>query len=170
MTLPAPLSRLEKQPILILGLGNEGWSTYRFLRHHLPNTPLAIADQHDIKAFSFQDQTTLQNDKQLTLYLGEHYLEKTMAYPVIFKAPGIPKSKTEIKDAVSEGARLTSNTQLFFELCPGQIIGVTGTKGKSTTASVIHHVLKDHGLDVLLVGNIGLPASGTSGQRSFRTS
>ena len=158
MTLPAPLSRLEKQPILILGLGNEGWSTYRFLRHHLPNTPLAIADQHDIKAFSFQDQTTLQNDKQLTLYLGEHYLEKTMAYPVIFKTPGIPKSKTEIKDAVSEGARLTSNTQLFFELCPGQIIGVTGTKGKSTTASVIHHVLKDHGLDVLLVGNIGLPA------------
>src|SRR3972149_1612470 len=152
------LSNLTNQKILILGLGNEGWSTYRFLRRQLPDNQLAVADQRDFKEFAFQQQTSLQQDAKLTLFLGKQYLKKITNYSVIFKAPGIPKSKPEIKHAVDNGAQLTSNTQLFFELRPGQIIGVTGTKGKSTTAAVIHHVLKTHGLDAHLVGNIGQPA------------
>ncbi|OGJ37181.1 MAG: UDP-N-acetylmuramoylalanine--D-glutamate ligase [Candidatus Pacebacteria bacterium RIFOXYB1_FULL_39_46] len=152
------LKHLTKQKIVILGLGAEGWSTYQFLRSHLPKLKLAIADQRSIAQLNSDQQTILQQDSQLTLLLGSNYLDKINKFDLIFKAPGIPKSLPAIKKAIGKGAQLASNTQLFFELCPGKIIGITGTKGKSTTAAVIHHVLQTAQLKTLLLGNIGTPA------------
>lgn len=69
---------------------------------------------------------------------------------IVFKSPGIPYEK--------EDERFTSQTELFLELFRNQTIGVTGTKGKSTTTSMIYHVLKEcSGRPVFLVGNIGVP-------------
>ncbi|MFH2118614.1 MAG: UDP-N-acetylmuramoyl-L-alanine--D-glutamate ligase, partial [Candidatus Paceibacterota bacterium] len=158
------LKHLTKQKILILGLGAEGWSTYQFLRQHLPDLKLTIADQRPIAKLIDEQQAILQQDQHATLALGASYLDKIDKFDLIFKAPGIPKSlldasgKPAIKKAITKGAQLASNTQLFFELCPGKIIGITGTKGKSTTAAVIHHVLETSGLKTLLLGNIGTPA------------
>lgn len=72
--------------------------------------------------------------------------------------PGLRTDGDAIKTALKRGAKLHSQTQLFFELCPAKIIGITGTKGKSTTSSLIHHVLKENNLPTVLVGNIGTPA------------
>jgi UDP-N-acetylmuramoylalanine--D-glutamate ligase len=152
------IKQLANQKILILGLGAEGWSTYRFLRQQLPKAQLTLADQRPLDQLALHEQETLSQDRGLTFLLGGDYLKSLANFDLIFKAPGIPQSRPEIKDALAKGAQLSSNTQLFFELCQGQIIGVTGTKGKSTTASVIHHVLKEHGLKTILVGNIGQPA------------
>ncbi len=88
---------------------------------------------------------------------GENYLEKLKDYDVIIKSPGIPYLP-EIKKTSEQGKIITSATSIFFDLCKGKIIGVTGTKGKSTTAAMIYEVLKQGGLDVYLVGNIGKPA------------
>lgn len=152
------LSTLENNSIIILGMGREGWSTYNFLRKQFPEKKIALADNKKLADFSSEEQETINNDKFLNLYLGKDYLSSLDNYAFIFKSPGIPQTTPEIYKAVSQGSNLFSNTQLFFELCPGIIIGITGTKGKSTTTAIIHHVLKENNLDTYLVGNIGHPS------------
>lgn len=154
----ATLSQLPNQRVMILGLGAEGWSTYEFLRQQFPELPLTLADRHNREDIPQEKLDLVDKDSSATLLLGEYYLENCTEYDVIFKAPGIPRTLPQLLTAVQAGATLSSNTQLFFELCPGKIIGVTGTKGKSTTASLIYQLLYSAGLDALLVGNIGVPA------------
>jgi len=148
------IDNLKKQSTLILGMGREGWSTYKFLRNIFPDKKLALADASPIE----KNKELIEKDQNLTTYFGENYLDNLSEYQVIFKSPGIPQTLPEIADAKENGCKLTSNTQLFFELCPGITIGVTGTKGKSTTSAVIHQVLKENDLDAHLVGNIGQPS------------
>ncbi|MBT4652260.1 MAG: UDP-N-acetylmuramoyl-L-alanine--D-glutamate ligase [Candidatus Pacebacteria bacterium] len=155
---PEILSTLENNSIIILGMGREGWSTYNFLRKQFPGKKLALADYKKLTDFSSEEQKTINNDKFLDLHLGEDHLSSLNNYAFIFKSPGIPQTTPEIYKAVSQGSNLFSNTQLFFELCPGVIIGITGTKGKSTTTAIIHHVLKENNFDTHLVGNIGHPS------------
>lgn len=157
---PKLLELLGKK-VLILGLGSEGWSTYEFLRAHVPQLHLTVADKNVLEHFPPERRAALEHKTNTSFLLGEEYLSRVHEFDVIFKTPGIPSTLLEIQAAVHSGARLMSNTQLFFELCPGQIIGVTGTKGKSTTAAAIHHVLQTHGLSTALVGNIGRPALST---------
>ncbi len=152
------LENLAKKSILILGMGREGWSTYEFLRQHLPNKKLALADRQEFAKLDQTKKDLLEIDHNLELFFGENHLEKIADYKLIFKSPGIPQTIPAIADAKANGSILTSNTQLFFELCPGIIIGITGTKGKSTTSAMVHHVLKSNGLDSHLVGNIGQPS------------
>src|SRR3989338_10139297 len=124
---------LEKKKILILGFGREGKDTLLFLRKHFPKKKIGIADQ-----------------KQ-----GNGYLKKIKNYDVIIKSPGVPNSV--VLPFLTKKQKVTSQTELFFEECPGTIIGVTGTKGKSTTASLIYAVLKKGGVRSHLIGNIGEP-------------
>ncbi len=129
------LANLNKQKILILGMGREGQDTLEFLQQHLPAKHISTADKTQ----------------------GENYLDEIQQYDVIFKTPGIPILTPQIQQVISRGVVVTSQTQLFFELCPGTIIGVTGTKGKSTTASLIAHILQQANLPAKLIGNIGTP-------------
>ena len=126
------LKDLKDKSILILGFGREGKATLDFLSRHFTDKKIDIADQK----------------------LDKNYLDGLSNYDVIVKSPGISYSK-ELEN-VKE--KITSATQIFFDNCRGKIIGITGTKGKSTTASLVYEVLKTGGLDVYLAGNIGKPA------------
>ncbi len=169
------IEQLASFKIIILGLGREGWSSYQFIRQILPKQTLAIADQNKLDAFSGQQQKILAQDKNLNLHLGKNYLQQLDQYNLIVKTPGIPASLDKIQLALKQGSKLTSNLQIFLEIIEiwkkeEQIInnrlqlpypltiGVTGTKGKSTTASLINHVLGSYGLKTVLMGNIGQPA------------
>lgn len=152
------LANLEKNSILILGMGREGWSTYYFLRAKFPNKKLAVADKQPLEKFTENQQQLLKDDPHLEFFFGDDHLTNLKNYQLIFKSPGIPQTIPAIAQAKKNGSQLTSNTQLFFALCPGITIGVTGTKGKSTTSAIIHHVLQTNGLDSHLVGNIGQPS------------
>lgn len=154
------LERFTNKRILILGLGREGVNTYTFLRAHLPELPLALTDRAPVDLLSAEIRALVQADAHATLLTGSGYLDQADQFDIIFKAPGIVPSLPELVAAREQGTQISSNTALFFELCPGQIVGVTGTKGKSTTTSLIYEVLRADGGDVRLLGNIGIPPLG----------
>lgn len=76
-------------------------------------------------------------------------------YDMLVRSPGVYRYRPDIVTAEKAGVEVTSKTKIFFDLCPAKIIGVTGTKGKGTTSTLIYEILKTAGKDVYLGGNIG---------------
>ncbi len=89
--------------------------------------------------------------------MGEKYLDQLEGYNVIFRTPNLLPTNKKLIEARNKGAEITSQTKLFMELCPAKTIGVTGTKGKGTTATLIHKILKANSEETYLGGNIGVP-------------
>jgi UDP-N-acetylmuramoylalanine--D-glutamate ligase len=92
----------------------------------------------------------------IPLYLGKDYL-KNINCELIFKSPGIRFDMPELLKAKENGTEITSEMELFFDLCPCKIIAVTGSDGKTTTTTLIYEMLKASGLKCHLGGNIGNP-------------
>ena len=137
--------RLNGKRILIAGFGREGKSTLRFLQKYMPEAIVGIADRNES---AFQDV----DKERYSLYFGDDYLKASSDYDVVIKTPGI-----SVKDVAIDFSKITSQTDLFLEAFHSQVIGITGTKGKSTTSTLIYHLLKESGNDVILAGNIGIP-------------
>lgn len=131
------LNRLRGKRILILGFGREGRSTKAFLDKYLPEAEVAVADRNALEGVR---------------YAGERYLEVVYDHDIVIKTPGI-----SLKDFDARGVEITSQTDLFLSQFHDQTIGISGTKGKSTTTSLIYHLLKSSGRDAILTGNIGIP-------------
>src|SRR5215472_10413058 len=154
------LQELDGKTILILGFGTEGQATFEYLRRHFPSKPLAIADQRAIAEFPENVIRQIQEDPAVTINFGPRYLDSADAYnyEIIIKTPGIPATLTAIARARKVGRVLTSHSKIFLANYPREnVIGITGTKGKSTTTALIHHILKSAGIPAELVGNIGQP-------------
>ena len=151
------LNQLRDKSILILGLGVEGRSTLRFLRAPFPDKTLGLADQQPLEKLPAATRELIAQDTRLRLHMGKRYLESLGDYDVIVKSPGISVTLPEYREALAAGKQITSQTALFFANFPGTIVGVTGTKGKSTTASLLHAILKKSFREARLAGNIGVP-------------
>jgi len=149
------LNELKDKKTLVLGFGKEGKDNYLALRKLFPKKILTIADKLGFKELSKKNQELLKKDKNLKLYLGKDYLKSLKDYQLIIKTPGIRLSS--LKPFLRKKTKITSQTEIFFKYCPGKIIGVTGTKGKGTTSSLIYQILKKSGFRSHLVGNIGKP-------------
>lgn len=137
------ISKLQEyKNIAILGYGKEGQSTHNFIRRYDKNIYLTILDAREI---SIDD-----DNAEYKPYNGEEDLEE---FDLIIKTPGIviTNFKEETKD------KMTSQIELLLEFNRKNVIGITGTKGKSTTSTLIYKILKDQLDNVLLVGNIGIP-------------
>lgn len=133
------LSKLfYNKKVLIWGFGLEGKSTLNFLKKHGDDTTIEIADDKEIQVEGIKTILTAHVDFN--------------SYDIIMKSPGIV-----INDDTFPFDKLYSQSQLFLEQYRNQIIGITGTKGKSTTSSLLYHVLKENCNSVFLVGNIGVP-------------
>jgi len=103
------------------------------------------------------DAEVLELEKQgCKLYLGEHFYE-TMTADVAFRTPGMHPDSPAVNALREKGARITSEMEAFFEVCPCDIIAVTGSDGKTTTTTLISEMLKAEGKTVWLGGNIGTP-------------
>ncbi len=153
------ISELKDKKIAVLGVGREGLATLNFLK------------RNKIKA------------KVLDLKFDKSYADKIKNYDIVFRTPGFPRLHPKLLSAEKNGTLILSQIKLFFELCPAnphtkrgraygqinevsprygvgaKIIGVTGTKGKTTTAFLIYDILKSkYQKKTFIAGNFGKPA------------
>lgn len=126
---------IKGKNILLLGYGRENQSVHRFLLANYPGITIDIADKKS----------------------DPDYLTRLSDYDTVIRSPGIPVHTKELVEYKLHGGHITTATNIFFSLCPGITIGITGTKGKSTTSALIAHILQTTKYDVRLVGNIGNP-------------
>ena len=114
-------NKIKDKKVAILGFGMEGKSTYRFIRKY-SNMFLSILDQKD-----YSNDDTLKDDNNIEV-ISDNYLANLDSYDVIIKAPGVILKDIDI---TSFKDRITSQLELLMEVNRKNIIGVTGTKGKS---------------------------------------
>ena len=149
------LEELKNRKIVILGFGREGLDNYLALRKLFPKEKIGIADKKKFSELPEKIKKILKNDKKAKLHLGDNYLNFLKNYDVVIKTPGIPIR--QIKKYLKKEQKVTSQTEIFLDNFKGTVIGVTGTKGKGTTVSLIYSVLKSGGKRAKVVGNIGKP-------------
>jgi len=136
--------------VAILGFGREGRSSYAALRRFMPTAPLTVCDRDS----SLSEIPEVSTDTCTRWFFGEGYLEGLSGADLVLKSPGIPFKEMQ---AFASPERITSQTGLFLQLFGKQVAGITGTKGKSTVASLLHHIFKTAGKPSVLLGNIGVP-------------
>lgn len=137
----------NNKSVVVLGAGVEGIDAAAFLYATFPNARIQIADK--------QERTcTIPNIKTL---FGANYPTSLREWDIVVVSPGVEPNEPLLATA----QYMTTATNIFFERCKGTIIGVTGSKGKSTTSALIHTILTQAGHSSHLVGNIGTPALGT---------
>ena len=129
--------------ILILGLGREGRATLGFIRKHYPDMHLTVADRNPVKV----------DDGNVTLICGENYLDCINDFDIVMQSPGISLRDVKIDDSTT----VTGEMDLFLRFVPCKKIGITGTKGKTTTTTLIYRMLQADGVPSMVMGNIGTP-------------
>jgi UDP-N-acetylmuramoylalanine--D-glutamate ligase len=157
--------------IAILGFGREGRSILQFLRKNpfSKKDEIVICDRNP-------NPRIHPNAPNIKLRLGKNYLRNLSRFDVVFRSPGIPYNLPELVKTRKAGVRFSSATKLFFSAIGGsppeadaplehacrrrdiKVIGITGTKGKGTTSTLIYKILKAANKNVFLAGNIGKSA------------
>lgn len=94
---------------------------------------------------------------QFELYCGPNSMQHLKNFNIIFRSPSCRPDTPEIVEEVENGAILTSEIEMLMQTCPGKIIGITGSDGKTTTTNLIYCILKEKGYRCYLGGNIGIP-------------
>ncbi len=141
--LPPVIEFLKDKSVLILGFGREGRSTYNYIRKYLPEKMLAIGDGREQNI----------DDNNVEYYCGEDYLSHMGKFDIVMKSPGISFVNVDIP----ENTYVTCQTDLFMRFAPCKKIGVTGSKGKTTTSTLTYKMLCAGGVPCELMGNMGLP-------------
>ena len=139
----AIVSYLMNKKILILGFGREGKSSFSFIRKHLPNAQVSIRDKNAI---------VVPPGSNANILSGDGYLKNLNEFDIILKSPGI-----SLKNVDVDKDRISSQLDLFLKYSKITTIGITGTKGKTTTSTLIYNILKSANKSCFLLGNIGVP-------------
>lgn len=139
------INYLNNKKIAILGFGMEGQATYHFIRRYL-NISLTIIDMNNPK----DKIPELAQDHNINIVYGENYLNGLEEYDLVIKSPGVIT-----KDIDVTNIHFTSQLELLLKYHKHHVIGITATKGKSTTSTLTYEVLKNNNLDTILLGNIG---------------
>ncbi|HVZ11414.1 MAG TPA: UDP-N-acetylmuramoyl-L-alanine--D-glutamate ligase [Patescibacteria group bacterium] len=136
----------------ILGFGVEGESVANFLL-----TKKAHVSIFDVRKKEALDADKIKLfEKAGAVFKFDKYPDSFEKYDFVVRSPGVSPTSTVIERIREQRVEITSATKMFFDLCPCPIIGVTGTKGKGTTSTLIYEMLRVQGSDVYLGGNIGI--------------
>ena len=133
-----------------LGLNAGGVGTVEFLvRQGVREVVVTDIKKREELAASLEK---LAKYKNITYVLGQHRPEDFTHVDMVIKNPGIPWTNEYIRLAQKNGVSVEMDSSIFFALCKAPIIGVTGTKGKTTTSTLIAHILKAAGRNVIEAG------------------
>lgn len=152
MTLCEYLNSIQNKSVAVIGIGVSNTPLIRLLLKS--GIDLTACDKR-----SREDLGELGDElaaKGCKLQLGENYLQG-LHQDIIFRTPGLRPDVPELLAAIAQGSVLTSEMEVFFEVCPCPIIAVTGSDGKTTTTTIIAELLKAAGNTVHVGGNIGNP-------------
>ena len=142
-------NHIKGKSVAILVFGREGRATLPWVIRAKCASKIAIVDKNPVTL----PEDLEECDVDIQLITGDDYQKCLNDFDVIFKSPGIVLEKE--KEYYT--CKILSEMDIFFERFKNQIIGITGTKGKSTTTTLMYHVLKTAGKKALLAGNIGIP-------------
>ena len=146
----------EGKRATIIGLAREGTALARFLAERG-----AIVTVSDLKSEEeLQENIAKLRGLPIRFALGGHPEEILDQADVLFLSPGVPRDAPIVVAAQERGIPISSETNLFTELCPALIIGITGSSGKTTTVSLVGRMLKASGFRTWVGGNIGQPLIG----------
>ncbi len=152
MTLRDYIESLRHKTVAVIGIGVSNTPLLELLLAE--GIRVAACDKRSREQMGEQAEHLEQLGCEL--HLGADYL-KDLDADVIFRTPGLRPDVPEIAACVDRGAVLTSEMEVFFEVCPCTIIAVTGSDGKTTTTTIIAELLKAAGKRVWVGGNIGHP-------------
>ena len=149
------LQDLQKNNIVIWGAGRDGLSALKQIQKVFPTKKISIHSDQEAPPDLGIGQ---RNPETVQFVSGDPIFENLTQSDVVIKSPGISLYRDDIQQAKKRGITFLSTTNLWFaEMGAKNIIAVTGTKGKSTTASILFHCLNRLGLSVEICGNIGKP-------------
>ncbi len=139
------LNEFNNKNLAILGFGMEGLATYHFIRKY-SNMPLTIIDQKN----PLDKYPKLKEDDKVKIVYGENYLDNLEQYDLVVKSPGVITKDIDVKNI-----HFTSQLELLLTYDRNNVIGITATKGKSTTSTLLYEAIKACHKDVVLLGNVG---------------
>lgn len=147
------IKNLKNKDITVMGLGRLGGGVpvVKFLASHGARVLVTDIKKAEALADSIE---MLKQFGNVEFVLGQHRNEDFIDRDFVIKNPGVPKNSPYLRVAREHNVPIETDISLFFKLTPATIIGVTGTKGKSTTASLIYEFLKES-YTTFLAGNIG---------------
>ena len=147
------MQSFKNKHIAILGLSTEGQDAAKFFsKQHIAFTCFDRRNKYELGEV-YEELSQHTN----SFYLGGNYLDHLSDFDIIVRTPGMFLHDPYLIELRNKGINITSVTKLMFDLCTIPIIGITGTKGKGTTSTLICTMLKKAGLNVRLGGNVGTP-------------
>ncbi len=156
MNLTEHIEEIFSKTCTVVGLGISNLPLIDFLRAH----DVKVTARDFKEASALGELPSALEKKGVVCYLGKDYL-KDLTEDVIFRSPGLRPDIPEFREAVARGAELLSEMELFFELCPSKIIGITGSDGKTTTTTLTGKFLTaecdKRGGKTYVGGNNGMP-------------
>jgi UDP-N-acetylmuramoylalanine--D-glutamate ligase len=145
--------RGKKVVVMGIGLHGGGVSMIKWLTQQGARVVATDKKTRETLDTSIKKLSKLVKSKKIKLIIGRHRLDDFRSADLIIKNPAVPWTNTYIKQAGKSGIKVEMDSSLFFKLCPSKkIIGVTGTKGKTTTSHIINAILKKDGKKVVMVG------------------
>jgi len=147
---------LRKKRVLVVGLARTGVATALFCARHN-----AIVSATETRSESeLGDAPAKLREAGVALELGGHTEKMFLAQDLVIPSPGVPADDPFLKLARSKGITVWSEIELAYRFLEGKLIGITGSNGKTTTTTLVHHILKAGAVDAYLAGNVGTPLIG----------
>jgi len=147
---------LRKKRVLVVGLARTGVATALFCARH--NASVSATDTRPESELG--DAVARLREAGVALELGGHTEKMFVAQDLIIPSPGVPADDAFLKLARSKRITVWSEIELAYRFLEGKLIGITGSNGKTTTTTLVHHILQAGAMDAYLAGNVGTPLIG----------
>src|SRR5271167_3896017 len=147
---------LRGKRVLVVGLARTGVATSLFCAARGARVTATDSRAED----EIGEAIAILKDARVTLELGCHQERTFLEQDLIVPSPGVPADEKHLQAARAKGITIWSEIEVAYRFMKGRLIGITGSNGKTTTTSLVEHILKTAGMQTILAGNIGTPLIG----------